>query len=158
MMNNVSLIGRLTKDPELRYTSGKNTAVASFTIAVNRDIKVEGQPEADFIPIVAWAKTAEFAQKYFQKGQQIALTGRIQTRTWDDDEKNRHYVTEVVADRLFFADSKKNNEQASEVSDAAEPPPNNQPQGGYQQPNNPPPAAGANQQTAASGSKKPWER
>lgn len=155
-MNNVSLIGRLTKDPELRYTSN-NTAVTSFTLAVNKDYKVEGQPEADFIPIVAWSKTAEFAAKYFNKGQQIGVVGRIQTRTWEDDDKNKHYVTEVVAERAYFADSKKNNEQASESSDAAEPPQNNQPQGGYQQPSNPPPATGTSQ-SSSSGGKKPWER
>ncbi len=104
-------MGRLTKDPELRYTSGNNTAVASFTLAVNRRATAkEGQPQADFINIVAWNKTAEFCQKYFTKGQQVALVGRIQTRTWDDNEGKRHYVTEVVADETYFADSKRGSE------------------------------------------------
>jgi single-strand DNA-binding protein len=157
-MNNVTLMGRLTKDPELRYTSGKNTAVASFTLAVNRDMKSEGQPDADFINIVAWAKTAEFAAKYFVKGQQVAVIGKMQTRTWEDDQKVKHYVTEVVADRAFFADSKKNDGQAPTQSET---PPqnnqqqNNQQQGGYQAPSNPPPTG--NSPPTDTG-KKPWER
>lgn len=106
-MNKVILMGRLTKDPELRYTSGNNTAVASFSIAVNRRFAPEGQPQADFINIVAWSKTAEFCGKYFTKGQQVAVVGRLQTRTWDDNEGKRHYVTEVVADETYFADSKR---------------------------------------------------
>jgi len=106
-MNKVILMGRLTKDPELRYTSGNNTAVASFTIAVNRRASKENQQQADFINVVAWTKTAEFCAKYFTKGMQVAIVGRIQTRTWDDNEGKRHYVTEVVADETFFADSKK---------------------------------------------------
>lgn len=109
-MNKVILMGRLTKDPELRYTSGNNTAVASFTIAVNRRFSQESQPQADFIPIVAWSKTAEFCAKYFTKGQQVAVVGRIQTRTWDDNEGKRHYVTEVIAEEAYFADSKKSGE------------------------------------------------
>ncbi len=107
-MNKVILMGRLTKDPELRYTSGNNTAVASFSIAVNRRVaQKDGQPQADFINIVAWNKTAEFCGKYFTKGMQVAIVGRLQTRTWDDNEGKRHYVTEVVADETYFADSKR---------------------------------------------------
>ena len=98
------LLGRLTKDPELRYTNTNNKAVASFNLAVNRRFN---KNEADFIPVVAWDKTAEFASKYFKKGSQVALVGRIQTRTWDDNEGKRHYVTEVVAEEVYFADSKK---------------------------------------------------
>jgi single-strand DNA-binding protein len=106
-MNNVSLVGRLTKDVELRYTTKKMKAVGSFVLAVDRDIKkVSGDKTADFIPIVTWGKTAEFASKYFAKGHRIALQGSIHTRMWEDDEKNRHYVTEVVADRVYFADAK----------------------------------------------------
>ncbi len=105
-MNSVCLVGRLTKDPELRYTQN-NTAVAGFTLAVNRRFKQDGQPDADFIPVVAWQKTAEFCNKYFVKGQQVWVTGRIQTRNWEDDEGKKHYVTEVVADGVGFADSKK---------------------------------------------------
>lgn len=110
-MNKVVLMGRLTKDPDLRYTSGNNTAVASFSIAVNRRVTAkEGQPQADFINIVAWSKTAEFCGKYFTKGMQVAIVGRLQTRTWDDNEGKRHYVTEVVADETYFADSKRSGE------------------------------------------------
>jgi single-strand DNA-binding protein len=101
-------MGRLVKDPDLRYTSGNNTAVTSFTIAVNRRVtQKEGQPQSDFINIVAWNKTAEFCGKYFSKGMQVAIVGRLQTRTWDDNEGKRHYVTEVVADEAYFADSKR---------------------------------------------------
>ncbi len=109
-MNKVVLMGRLTKDPDLRYTSGNNTAVASFTLAVNRRFAREGQPQADFINVVAWDKSAEFCGKYFIKGLQVVVVGRIQTRTWDDNEGKRHYVTEVVAEETYFADSKRNGE------------------------------------------------
>lgn len=110
-MNKVILMGRLTKDPDMRYTSGTNMAVASFSIAVNRRGPAkEGQPQADFINIVAFGKTAEFCGKYFTKGQQVAVVGRIQTRTWDDNEGKRHYVTEVLADETYFADSKRSAE------------------------------------------------
>lgn len=106
-MNNVSLVGRLTKDVDLRYTTKNSKAVGSFVLAVDRDIKkVAGNKNTDFIPIVTWGKTAEFASKYFSKGQRVALQGSIHTRMWEDEQKKKHYVTEVVADRVFFADSK----------------------------------------------------
>lgn len=110
-MNKVILSGRLTKDPDLRYTSGNNTAIAGFTIAVDRRIKKEGEQQADFIPCVAWQKTAEFIGKYFQKGSKILVIGRIQTRTWDDTEGKKHYVTEIVIEECEFADSKKSEVQ-----------------------------------------------
>ncbi len=106
-MNHVSLIGRLARDPELKYTSNKQTAVATFSLAVNRKFKSEGQPEADFINIVAWSKTAEFVSKYFVKGQQVGICGRLQVRSWEDQDKKTRYATEVVAEEVFFADSKK---------------------------------------------------
>ena len=106
-MNKVVLMGRLTRDPETRYTQGNNTAVCSFSLAVNRRFKQEGQPDADFINIVAWAKTAEFVGKYFTKGQQVAVIGRIQTRNYDDKDGKKIFVTEVVAEEVYFADSKK---------------------------------------------------
>lgn len=107
-MNKAILMGRLTKDPEVRYTSTNNTAVCSFTLAVDRRFVRQGEErQADFIPIVAWSKLAEFCGRYFQKGQQVAVVGRIQTRTWDDNEGKRHYVTEVIAEEAYFADSKK---------------------------------------------------
>ena len=108
-MNKVILMGRLTKDPEVRYTQTNNTLVASFSLAVNRRFVREGDSQtADFINIVAWAKTGEFVSKYFKKGQQVAVVGRIQTRTWDDQNGQKRYVTEVVAEETYFADSKKN--------------------------------------------------
>jgi single-strand DNA-binding protein len=105
-MNKVELLGRLTKDPEIRYTQN-NIPVASFTLAVNRRFAKEGEQQADFINIVAWNKTAEFCGKYFKKGSQIALVGRIQTRNWEDDNGQKRYATEVVAEEVYFADSKK---------------------------------------------------
>ena len=106
-MNKVVLMGRLTRDPETRYTQGNNTAVCSFSLAVNRKFKQEGQPDADFINVTAWAKTAEFVSKYFTKGQQVGVIGRIQTRNYDDKDGKKVYVTEVVAEEVYFADSKK---------------------------------------------------
>ena len=107
-MNKVCLIGRLTKDPEVRYTQTNNTLVANFTVAVNRRFKKEtDEITADFIPIIAWSKTGEFCSSYFKKGQQVGICGRIQTRNWDDDEGQKHYATEVVAEEAYFADSKR---------------------------------------------------
>ncbi|HSX49283.1 MAG TPA: single-stranded DNA-binding protein, partial [Candidatus Saccharimonadales bacterium] len=103
-MNTVNLIGRLTKDPELRYTAN-GTAVCSFTIAVNRQFKSEGQPEADFINCVAWKKSAEHLANYQKKGNQIGVTGRIQTRSYDGDN-GKVFVTEVVAENVQFLDPK----------------------------------------------------
>jgi single-strand DNA-binding protein len=116
-MNKIVLMGRLTKDPELRYTNN-NTAVCKFTLAVNRRFTKQGEEkQADFISIVAWDKLAEFCGKYFVKGQQVAVIGRLQTRTYDDNEGNKHYVTEVIADEAYFADSKKNTTQDTENKD-----------------------------------------
>ena len=107
-MNKVILMGRLTRDPEVRYTQTSNTLVASFSLAVNRRFARQGEErQADFINIVAWNKTGEFVSKYFKKGQQVAVIGRLQTRTWDDDQGQKHYVTEVVAEEVYFGDSKK---------------------------------------------------
>lgn len=107
-MNKVCLIGRLTKDPEVRYTQSNNTLVATFSLAVNRRFAKETDDvKADFIPIIAWAKTGEFCSKYFVKGQQIGIIGRIQTRNWEDETGQKHYATEVVAEEVYFADSKK---------------------------------------------------
>lgn len=116
-MNKVILMGRLTKDPDLRYTSGNNTAVASFTLAVNRRMAKEGQPQVDFINCISWSKGAEFVNKYFRKGQQVAVIGRIQTRTWEDNEARKHYVTEVVADETYFAGSRPKSENTRSDAD-----------------------------------------
>ena len=110
-MNKAILMGRLTKDPELRYTSTNNTAVCNFTIAVDRRFSKQGEEkQADFIPVVVWNKLAEFCGKYFQKGKQVAIVGRIQNRTWDDNEGKRHYITEVVAEEAYFADGRRSDE------------------------------------------------
>ena len=107
-MNKVILMGRLTRDPEVRYTQTNNTLVASFSLAVNRRFTKPGEErQADFINIVAWSKLGEFCSKYFKKGQQVGIIGRIQTRTWDDDQGQKHYITEVVAEETYFADSKR---------------------------------------------------
>ena len=107
-MNKVILMGRLTRDPEVRYTQTNNTLVASFALAVNRRFVRQGEErQADFINIVAWGKTGEFCSKYFKKGQQVGIIGRIQTRTWDDEQGQKHYTTEVVAEETYFADSKR---------------------------------------------------
>lgn len=105
-MNKVFLIGRLTRDPELRYT-GNNTAVASFSIAVNRNFTNQsGEREADFINIVVWRKQAENVKNYLAQGSQVAIDGRIQTRSYDDQNGQKRYVTEVVADNVEFLGSK----------------------------------------------------
>ncbi len=106
-MNKVILMGRLTRDPEVRYTTNNNTLVCTFSLAVNRRFKQEGQPDADFINVVAWAKTGEFCSKYFTKGQQVAVCGHLQTRNYDDKDGKKVYVTEVVAEDTYFADSKR---------------------------------------------------
>ena len=108
-MNKVILLGRLTRDPEERYTQTTNTLVASFTLAVNRRFVKQGEErQTDFINIVAWNKTGEFVSKYFKKGQQIAVVGRLQTRSYQDNNNQTRYVTEVIAEEVYFADSNKN--------------------------------------------------
>ena len=105
-MNKVILMGRLTRDPEVRYTQTNNTLVASFSIAVNRRFVRQGEErQADFINIVAWSKLGEFCSKYFKKGQQVGIIGRLQVRNWEDEQGQKHYVTEVVAEEAYFADS-----------------------------------------------------
>ncbi len=120
-MNKVVLMGRLTRDPELRYTASNQTAVCQFTVAVDRRFKSEGQSQADFIPVVAWRQTAEFVSKYFSKGSRIAVAGSIQTRSWDDQEGKKHYATEVIADEVEFCESKRN-DSGSNVSGLTPPP------------------------------------
>ena len=107
-------MGRLTRDPETRYTQTNNTLVSSFSLAVNRRFVRQGEErQADFINIVAWSKLGEFCSKYFKKGQQVGVIGRIQTRTWDDDQGQKHYVTEVVAEEAYFADSKRESDASN---------------------------------------------
>ena len=108
MLNHIVLMGRLTRDPELRRTPN-GTAVASFTLAVDRDFasRESGEKETDFIDVVAWGHTAEFVSKYFSKGQMAAVTGRLQIRDWTDKEGGKRRSAEVVADNVYFAESKK---------------------------------------------------
>ena len=107
MLNKVVLMGRLTKDPELRRT-GSGTAVTSFSLACDRDFKSQnGDKETDFIEVVAWKNTAEFVSKYFSKGRMAVVEGRLQIRDWTDKAGNRRTTAEVVADNVYFADSKR---------------------------------------------------
>ena len=115
-MNKVFLIGRLVRDPELRYTSS-NLPVATFSIAVNRTFANQnGEREADFINIVVWRKQAENCKNYINQGSQVAIDGRIQTRSYDDQNGQKRYVTEVVADNVQFLDTKASREQRMESS------------------------------------------
>lgn len=107
MLNKVIVMGRLVRDPELRRTNS-GTAVASFTIACDRDFKPDGgEREADFIECVAWRNTAEFVSKYFTKGRMAVVSGRLQTRNWTDKEGNKRKATEIVAESVYFGDSKR---------------------------------------------------
>jgi single-strand DNA-binding protein len=106
-MNKAILMGRLTRDPEVRYTQS-NLTVSNFTLAIDRRFVRQGEErQADFIPIVTFGKTAEFCEKYFKKGQQVLVVGRIQTRSWDDNEGKKRYMTEVVSEEVYFADSRR---------------------------------------------------
>ena len=105
-MNKVILMGRLTKDPEVRYSQGNEpVAVARYTLAVNRRFKRQGDQEADFINCVAFGKAGEFAEKYFKKGQLVSIVGRLQVRKWDKDGETR-WTTEVIVEEQHFAESK----------------------------------------------------
>jgi single-strand DNA-binding protein len=104
-MNKVILMGRLTADPELKQTQS-GTSVVSFSIAVDRRFNKDEQKKADFINCVAWRTTAEFVAKYFSKGSQILLVGELQTRTWEDQNGQKRYVTEVIASEVSFCGSK----------------------------------------------------
>ena len=112
MLNHIVLMGRLTKDPELRHTQS-GTAVAAFSIAVDRDFKnQDGEKETDFIDIVAWRSTAEFVSKYFSKGRMAVVDGRLQIRGWTDKEGNKRRSAEVVASSVYFGDSKKDGDSS----------------------------------------------
>ncbi len=113
MLNHITLMGRLTRDPELRRT-GNGIAVASCTLAVDRDYKGQnGEKECDFIDIVAWRNTAEFAEKYFEKGQMAIVSGRLTSRRYEDKNGNKRTAYEVVASNIYFAGSKAKNETDS---------------------------------------------
>ncbi|MBQ2397452.1 MAG: single-stranded DNA-binding protein [Bacteroidales bacterium] len=106
-MNRFNGIGRLTKEPDMRSTAN-GTSVCTFTLAINRRFKTEGQQQADFIPIVAWGKTADICAKYLHKGSQVAVCGSIQTRSYDDKNGNKVYVTEANAEEVQFLTPKSN--------------------------------------------------
>lgn len=124
-MNKVVLIGRLTKDPELKFTPGTGNAVTTLTLAVDRYNTKTGQKEADFIPVVIWGKTAESVANYLKKGSQAAISGRIQTRSYDAKDGTKRYVTEVVADAFggvhFIGSNAKDSSEIIPVIDGDEP-------------------------------------
>ena len=111
MLNHITIMGRLTRDPELRRT-GSGIAVASFTVAVDRDFggRDGGEKETDFIDCVAWRQTGEFVSKYFTKGRMIVVSGRLQIRSWTDKDGNKRRTAEVVADNCYFGDSKRDSD------------------------------------------------
>ena len=111
MLNHITIMGRLTRDPELRRT-GSGIAVASFSVAVDRDFgkNENGEKETDFIDCVAWRQTGEFVSKYFNKGRMIVVSGRLQVRSWTDKDGNKRRTAEVVADNVYFGDSKRDSD------------------------------------------------
>lgn len=110
-MNKVILMGRLARDPEVRYSQGNEpTAIARYTLAVNKRFKRQGEPDADFIGCVAFGKPAEFAEKYFRKGQMISIVGRLQVRNWNDSNGQARWSTDVVVEEQYFAESKSSSE------------------------------------------------
>ena len=111
MLNHITIMGRLTRDPELRRT-GSGVAVASFTVAVDRDFSGRdgGEKETDFIDCVAWRQTGEFVSKYFTKGRMAVVSGRLQIRSWTDKDGNKRRTAEVVADNVYFGESRRSNE------------------------------------------------
>ena len=114
MLNHIVIMGRLTRDPELRRT-GSGIAVASFTVAVDRDFggRDGGERETDFIDCVAWRQTGEFVSKYFTKGSMIVVSGRLQIRSWTDKDGNKRRTAEVVADNVYFGESKRGSDNGS---------------------------------------------
>ena len=118
-MNKVVLIGRLTKNPELRFTPGTGKAVATFTIAVDRRTNKEGKKETDFIPIVVWGKQGESAANNLEKGRLVGISGRIQTRNYEGKDGIRRYVTEIVADEVQFLDYKSSSNNVANDNNTA---------------------------------------
>lgn len=112
-MNSIIIKGRLTADPELKYTQS-NTAVTSFSVAVNRRFVQEGQQDTDFFNVTAWSKTAEFITKYFKKGQEILIQGRLQQRSWETESGEKRYAVDIVAEQVEFCGSKKDNSSEDE--------------------------------------------
>ena len=117
MLNHITIMGRLTRDPELRRT-GSGIAVASFTVAVDRDFggKDSGEKETDFIDCVAWRQTGEFVSKHFTKGRLIVVSGRLQIRAWTDKDGNKRRTAEIVTDNCYFGDSKNTDQKGTETN------------------------------------------
>ena len=117
MLNHIVIMGRLTRDPELRRT-GTGVAVTSFTVAVDRDFgkSENGEKETDFIDCVAWRQTGEFVSKYFTKGRMAVVSGRLQIRSWTDKDGNKRRTAEVIADNVYFGDSKRDGDTAGGYS------------------------------------------
>ena len=132
MLNHIAVMGRLTRDPELRRT-GSGIAVISFTVAVDRDFsnKDSGERETDFIDCVAWRSTGEFVAKYFQKGSMAVVDGRLQIRNWTDKDGNKRHSAEIVANSVYFGSSKKSTEPNDPAPDYSAPAPSF---GGYEAP------------------------
>jgi single-strand DNA-binding protein len=129
MLNKIILMGRLTRDPELRRTQS-GTAVTSFSLAVDRDFKSQnGEKETDFIDVVAWRNTAEFVSKYFTKGRMAVVEGRLQIRDWKDKDGNSRRSAEVVADNIYFGDSRRDGAGSYDAAPAY-----GAPMGGYSAP------------------------
>lgn len=119
MLNKIVLMGRLTRDPELRHTQSGNS-VASFTLACDRDYAAQGaEKETDFVDVVAWRNTAEFVSKYFTKGRMAAVVGRLQIRNWEDKEGTKRKTAEIVADSVYFGDSKRDGQNGSTAAPAS---------------------------------------
>ena len=119
MLNKIFIMGRLTRDPELRRTQN-GTAVTSFTLAVDRDFKnADGTKDTDFIDVVAWRNTAEFVSKYFSKGRMAVVSGRLQIRNWEDKDGNKRKTAEIVAESVYFGDSKRDGQNASAAAPAS---------------------------------------
>lgn len=134
MLNKVFIMGRLTRDPELRRTQS-GTAVTSFSLAVDRDFKSQGgERETDFIDVVAWRSTAEFVAKYFTKGRMAVVEGRLQIRSWQDKDGNNRRTAEVVADNVYFGDSKRDGAERSGDYNNYSAPSYGAPAGGYAAP------------------------
>lgn len=119
-MNKVIIIGRFTRDPEVRYTAN-NTCYVSFSVAIDRRYKQDGQPTADFPRVIAWGKTAEFIEKYFHKGMKIAIDGRIQTGSYTNKDGQTVYTTDIVAENVEFVESKGTSESNRSTGNAQSP-------------------------------------
>ncbi len=135
MLNHITIMGRLTRDPELRRT-GSGVAVASFSLAVDRDYspKDGGERETDFIDCVAWRQTGEFVSKYFTKGRMAVVSGRLQIRSWTDKDGNKRRTAEVVADNVYFGDSKRDDHSAGSFGGSSYGQSQNSGFGGYSAP------------------------